>query len=254
MQSRNEKEISECEVQIVYEDADVLAVNKPSGLAVHADGKTNEPTLADWILHTRPALAEVGERGRLPDGREFPRPGIVHRLDRQTSGIMVIAKNQKAFEFLKNEFKNRRVKKVYNAFVYGQLPEKQGTITLPIGKSRKNFPLWSAEKDARGTLREAITEYRVLASTPQFSFVEVSPKTGRTHQIRVHFKALRHPIVCDKLYAPNRPCELGFKRLALHALSLELALPSGIRIKLETPLPPDFEKAERALSQNNNLR
>ena len=145
--------------------------------------------------------------------------------------------------------RNRRVKKIYNAFVYGALPEKQGTINLPIGKSRKDFPLWSAERDARGTLREAVTEYRVLSSTPQFSFVEVSPKSGRTHQIRVHFKALRHPIVCDKLYAPNRPCALGFTRLALHALSLELSLPSGARIKLETPLPEDFEKAEKILTQ-----
>ena len=160
-----------------------------------------------------------------------------------------ISDASKAFEYLKNEFKNRRVKKIYNAFVYGALPEKQGTINLPIGKSRKDFPLWSAERDARGTLREAVTEYRVLSSTPQFSFVEVSPKSGRTHQIRVHFKALRHPIVCDKLYAPNRPCALGFTRLALHALSLELSLPSGARIKLETPLPEDFEKAEKILTQ-----
>ena len=233
--------------QVIFEDEDVLAVNKPSGLAVHADGKSSEPTLADWILHTRPALAEVGERGRLPDGREFARPGIVHRLDRQTSGIMVIAKNQKAFEFLKNEFKNRRIKKTYLAFVYGKLPEAQGTITLPIGKSRKDFPLWSAEKDARGTLREAVTEYLTLASTPEYSFVEVSPKTGRTHQIRVHFKALRHPIVCDKLYAPTRPCALGFTRLALHALSLELVLPSGARVKIETELPADFELAKQML-------
>jgi len=248
MSFQNGKEISANEPAVVYEDADVLAVNKPPGLAVHADGKTEEPTLADWILERSPSLASVGDANVTPYGVTLARPGIVHRLDRQTSGIMVIAKNQKAFEFLKNEFKNRRVKKTYRAFVYGKLPEAQGTITLPIGKSRKDFPLWSAEKDARGTLREAVTEYCALAETPQFSYVEVSPKTGRTHQIRVHCKALRHPIVCDPLYAPNRPCELGFTRLALHALSLELTLPSGARVKLETSLPDDFLRALELLS------
>ncbi|HEY4517469.1 MAG TPA: RluA family pseudouridine synthase [Candidatus Paceibacterota bacterium] len=235
--------------QVIFEDNDVLAVNKPSGLMVHSDGKTSEPTLVDWVLEQYPELAEVGEPGKLSDGREIARPGIVHRLDRDTSGIMVVAKNQKAFEFLKSEFKNRRIKKIYNAFVYGALPEKEGTIALPIGKSRKDFPRWSAEKDARGTLREAVTDYRVLLEKPEASFVEVSPKTGRTHQIRVHFKALRHPIICDDLYAPNRSPLLGFKRLALHALSLELTLPSGARIKLETPLPQDFEKAKQVLAK-----
>jgi len=246
-----EKEISEnnFNVAVVYEDDDVLLINKPSGLLVHADGKSNEPTLVDWVLSHYPALASVGERGRLSNGEEIVRPGIMHRIDRDTSGIMIIAKQQKAFEHLKSEFQNHRVKKIYHAFVYGKLPEREGTISLPIGKSRKHFPLWSAEQDARGTLREAQTHYLVLKETPECSYLEVSPHTGRTHQIRVHLKALRHPILCDVLYAPKRPCLLGFNRLALHALSLELTLLSGAFVKLETPLPDDFEEAKRELDK-----
>ncbi len=246
-QEENETSASNS-VEVVYEDADVLAVNKLSGLMVHADGKSESPTLSDWVLEHYPAMRGVGERAKLSNGKEIERHGIVHRLDRETGGILILAKHQRAFECLKEQFQTRQIKKTYNAFVYGVLSEKKGIINLPIGKSRTKFPLWSAERGARGVMREAETHYRVLVENKEFSFVEVSPKTGRTHQIRVHFKALQHPIVCDKLYAPKRPCALGFTRLALHALSLELTLPSGTRIKLETPLPPDFERAKEFLA------
>jgi 23S rRNA pseudouridine1911/1915/1917 synthase len=236
------------EVGVVYEDVDVVAINKPSGLMVHADGKAAWPTVADWVARYHPEMVDVGEPARI-GGKEIARPGIVHRIDRETSGILILAKTSEAYAYLKREFQERRVVKIYHAFVYGTLPEERGTIAFPIGKSRKNFPLWSAEKDARGNLRDAVTEYQVLEASPEVSYVEVWPKTGRTHQIRVHFKALRHPIVCDTLYAPGRPCLLGFERLALHALSLELTLRSGTRMKFETPLPPDFERAREILAK-----
>jgi len=253
MNSQIGNEILENSISIVYEDEDVLAVNKPSGLMTHPDGRNESRTLSDWAVEYSPEIRGVGEPLKLSNGSLIERHGIVHRLDRETSGIILLAKHQKAFEYLKIEFQERRIQKTYYAFVHGILPEPQGSITLPIGKSRSKFPLWSAERGARGMMRDAITAYRVIESSKEFSFVEVLPKTGRTHQIRVHFKAIQHPIVCDKLYAPKRPCALGFKRLALHALSLEFTLPSGVRVKLETAPPSDFLKARALLASGQTV-
>ncbi len=227
-------------MEIIYEDDDVLAINKPSGLVVHSDGRTEERTLADWVLENRPLMRDVGEPLVLHGGKEVQRPGVVHRLDRETSGVIVLAKNADSFSFFKEQFQNRSVKKRYSAFVYGKLKEKKGTITLPIGKSCSDFRLFSAEYGARGEMREAVTEYEMLEEGKQASFLDVFPKTGRTHQIRVHFKALGHPIVCDSRYATKRPCILGFKRLALHAHSIAIKTPSGVLVTLEAPLPEEF--------------
>lgn len=235
--------------EILFEDPHILAVNKPSGLVVHSDGKTEEPTLADWALRTYPALLGVGEPLVLIDGRVIDRPGIVHRLDRETSGVILLAKDQETFLWLKHEFQNRKITKIYNAFVYGPIKLEQGVIDRPIGKSRGDFRRWSAQPGARGELREALTEYTVLLGTPKYCFVEVRPKTGRTHQIRVHFKAIHHPVLCDTLYAPNNPRALGLQRLALHARALEVALPSGGSLKVEAPLPEDFKRALELLEK-----
>lgn len=238
------------DMEVLYEDPHVLVVNKPAGLVVHSDGRTQEPTLTQWALHYYPPLRGVGEPLVLSDGRVIDRPGIVHRLDRETSGVLVLAKDQETFLWLKHQFQNRDVEKVYNAFVYGVLKEPQGIIDRPIGKSRSDFRRWSAQPGARGELREAVTEYRVLAASRAFSFLEVVPKTGRTHQIRVHLKAVHHPVVCDTLYAPKQPCALGFGRLALHARELAVPLPSGQLKRIEAALPPDFEAALQALRAN----
>jgi 23S rRNA pseudouridine1911/1915/1917 synthase len=210
---------------------------------VHSDGRSREAVLTDWLLDKYPKLQDVGEPLRLSSGEIINRPGIVHRIDRETSGVLLIAKDQKSFFYLKSQFQNRLVLKTYNAFLYGAMKIGKGLINRPIGKSRKDFRLYSAQRGARGQLREAITEYLVLKKDKNFSFAEIYPKTGRTHQIRAHFKAIHHPIVCDKLYAPKHKCALGFTRLALHARSLSLALPSGCRIIVEAPLPEDFVKA-----------
>ena len=228
---------------IVYEDKDILVINKPAGLVVHLDGKTKERTLTAWILRHYPAISGVGEALTLSNGEVIERPGIVHRLDQETSGIMIIARNQGTFLMLKEQFQSRSLEKRYNAFVYGEFKEKNGVIDRSIGKSRSDFRRRSAQRGARGDLRSAVTEYRVLAGTKEASFMEVIPKTGRTHQIRVHFKAIHHAVVCDKLYAPKQDCILGFKRLALHARTLTLTLPSGERQMFEAPLPSDFENA-----------
>jgi 23S rRNA pseudouridine1911/1915/1917 synthase len=236
------------EVPIIYEDTDVVVVNKPAGIVVHGDGRTVEPTLVDWIKNRYPALEGVGEPMTLSNGSVIDRPGIVHRLDRETSGVLVVAKSAEAFAYLKEQFQGRHITKQYNAFVYGSLPQREGVIDLPIGKSRGDFRRWSAQQGTRGVLREAVTAYSVVREGTHASFIDVEPKTGRTHQIRVHFKAINHPVVCDQLYATGRPCLFGFERLALHARLLRLTLPGGVVLAAEAPLPDDFERALQELS------
>ncbi len=234
-------------IEIIYEDENIIAINKPTGLIIHSDGKTKEITLVDWILKKYPEIEDVGEPLVLNSGEVIKRSGIVHRLDRGTSGILVISKNQETFLYLKEQFQNRKIQKSYCAFVYGEMKSDEGVIDRPIGRSKKDFRMWSAQREARGKMREAITEYKVLQKRGGFSFVEVNPKTGRTHQIRVHFKAINYPVVCDKLYAPKRECALGFERLALHAYSIEFNLINGEKVKLEAELPEDFLFAKDSL-------
>ncbi|MDD5032811.1 MAG: RluA family pseudouridine synthase [Candidatus Pacebacteria bacterium] len=226
--------------EIIYEDENVLAINKPAGLLAHRAEKTKpeEKTLADWILENRPEISTVGDEPKL-------RPGLVHRLDRDTSGIMVIAKNQKSFEFLKKQFQEHEAKKNYTALVEGEVKEDSGEINLPIGRSAKNPSRRVASKKAVGKLRDSLTEYKTVkkffAGENKFTLLSVSPKTGRTHQIRVHLKAISRPVVCDKLYSKNPLCPFGLKRHFLHASSLEISLPDGGKIKLEADLPEDLK-------------
>ncbi len=233
------------ELSIIYEDANIVAVDKPAGVMTHPDGRNTEETASDWFASNYPDASEVGETQRLQDGTELRRPGVVHRLDRDTSGVLVFAKTAEAHAFLKDAFQNRLVKKTYTAFVYGVPKEKKGTIEFSIGRSRKDFRLRSAQPKAKGTLREAITRYEVKGEDAlgKHALLQVYPETGRTHQIRVHLKALHHPIVGDSLYAPNRSVDLGFQRLGLHASLLELPLQNGETLKLESPLPEDLAKA-----------
>lgn len=217
-------------ISIIYEDDDILAVNKPAGIVVHGDS----PNLVDLFVKNYPQIKNVGE--------DPERPGIVHRLDKDTSGILLVAKNQKAFEYLKEQFQNKKIKKRYIALVEGVVKKDKGIIDLAIGKSKKDFRKKLAGGKMIGKTREAITEYKVLERFNNFTLVEVFPKTGRTHQIRVHLKAIGHPVVCDKLYGPKTgACLFGLDRHFLHASSLEFKLPSGSVIKLEADLPEDLK-------------
>ena len=211
---------------ILYEDADVVAVAKPAGLLTHTDGKSGAATAEDWF------------KEKYPEGA-----GYVHRLDRDTSGVLVFAKTASAYEFLRKAFHDREARKTYLAFVYGVPKEKKGVIDFDIGRSRKDFRLRSAQPKARGRLREALTHYEVLGGTDGYALLRMSPETGRTHQIRVHLKAIHHPIVGDALYAPNRPAALGIARLALHAHTLDIPLPAGGRAHIIAPIPPDLAPA-----------
>ncbi|HCC05541.1 TPA: RluA family pseudouridine synthase [Patescibacteria group bacterium] len=231
------------EPDVLFEDDDILVVNKPPGLAVHEDGRTEERTLTDWVRAQYPHVVGVGEEMTLQNGKVIDRPGIVHRLDRNTSGVLLLAKNQTTFLFLKEQFKNREIKKLYHAFVWGEIREPHGTIDKPIGRSRKDFRLWSAGPSAGGRLREAVTRWTLLMSKNGFSYLALEPKTGRTHQIRVHLKAIGHPVVGDTRYAPEKGTALSFERLALHAHMISFIHPNGDRMEIEAPLPQDFKNA-----------
>lgn len=236
-------------IPIIFEDNNFVVINKPAGLVVHFDGKTKEPSVCDWVMEKYPEMKEVGEPLVLSNKKVVYRPGIVHRIDKETSGVLVLTKNQKSFEYLKNQFKNREIKKIYRAFVYGEMMEMEGIINRPIGRSKSDFRLWSAQRGARGKIREAITKYRVLNKNKKFSYIEIEPKTGRTHQIRTHFKAINYPIVCDKLYAPKQECGLGFGRVALHSFFIEFKNMEGVKVNASAPLPNDFIKAEKILAE-----
>ncbi len=235
---------------MLHEDKNLLILDKPSSFVVHSDGKTKELSVVDWLLEKYPEIKEVGEPWKTPDGKIIYRPGIVHRLDRETSGVLVVARTQESFLYLKNLFQTREISKIYHAFVYGEVKQDEGVIDRPIARSKKDFRMWSAQRGGRGVAREAVTNFKVLKRSKETSpalggasYLEVRPETGRTHQIRVHFKAINHPIVCDKLYAPKRAPILGFERLALHAKSIEFKSMDGTLIKAEAPLPSDFQRA-----------
>jgi 23S rRNA pseudouridine1911/1915/1917 synthase len=213
---------------ILYEDADVVAVAKPAGLITHSDGRTIEPTAEDWFTEKYPTVEAAG---------------YVHRLDRDTSGVLVFAKNLVAYEFLRKAFHDHEAKKTYLAFTYGVPSAKKGVIDFDIGRSRSDFRLRSAQPKAKGTLRASLTRYEVMGESGEYGLIKVMPETGRTHQIRVHLKAIHHPIIGDTLYAPNKPLALGITRLGLHAYSLDLPLPEGRRVTITAPIPDDLRPA-----------
>lgn len=241
------------EIKVLYEDSNILVVDKPSGILTCPDLKGKEPTVLDLFI------------------KKYPKLEIAHRLDKETSGVILLAKNQKAHEFLKNQFKNREIKKTYHAIVSGFVKNDHGVINKPIGRSPKDFRRRLSGRGARGEMREAVTEYKVLKrilllldkgevgkgseiqfTSPQpspckgegakFTYLEIKPKTGRTHQIRVHMKFLNHPVACDSLYNPGKPCPKGISRLALHAKSIEFKNLKGKIKKIESPIPKEFKE------------
>ena len=232
---------------IIYEDEDILALNKPAGIIVHGDGRTKEESVSAWLVSKYPEAKGVGEMIRLEGGDIIDRSGIVHRLDRDTSGVLLLARTQKGFEHLKSQFLKREIKKTYYAFVYGNMKEDHGTLAMPIGKSPSDFRKYSAGRGATGDMRDAVTYFRVLKKGEGFSLIEAKPKTGRTHQIRVHFQSLQRPVVCDKLYAASKPPMLGFKRLALHAREVVFKDMNDKEQIIKADFPEDFTEAFKTI-------
>jgi 23S rRNA pseudouridine1911/1915/1917 synthase len=225
-------------IEIVFENEDILALNKPAGILVHPVKKdSKEKTLIDWLILKYPKIKKVGE--------DSLRPGIVHRLDRETSGVIIIAKNNETFFYLKNLFKERRIKKCYLALVFGILKKKSGIIDEPIGVIKAGIKRVVKAKDMRN-LKTAITEYIVEETfetgKEKFSLLRVFPKTGRTNQIRVHLNSLGHSIVGDKIYASKKlkfPFET--KRMFLHSFYLEFSLKTGQALRLEADISKEFK-------------
>lgn len=228
------------EPEILYEDGFLIAFNKPAGLMVHHDTHTKKGTLSDWLLKERPELKGIGETMEDQKGETIERPGIVHRLDKDTSGVILVAKTQEAHAYLKNAFQHREVTKTYRAVVYGAPKEDTGIIDKPITRSTTDFRKRAVREKMEDGAREALTEYKVLKKGDEYSYIEVYPRTGRTHQIRVHLNALGNPVVCDPVYASRRACPKTLGRLALHAYKIELMLPNNTRLVVEAKEPEEF--------------
>jgi 23S rRNA pseudouridine1911/1915/1917 synthase len=218
---------------VIYEDADFVAINKPPQLTVHKTSADDpQTTLADLAVERWPEMKGIGE--------DPLRPGIVHRLDRDTSGIMLLAKTQKAFDYLKGRFQEHAVKKTYLALVHGSPRESSGTIDAPV--ARIGAKTTTQTKGTRDLVeRSAVTDYRTRTRYRGYTLLECMPRTGRTHQIRAHLKAINCPIAGDPLYAKGKPAPGNLARPFLHAWKLELTSPSGTALALEADLPSDLQ-------------
>lgn len=230
------------EPNIIYIHDNFAVVNKPPGISMHGGNRIAGPTLADWIVRRFPETRHVGDDPSM-------RPGIVHRLDKDTSGVVVVARTQHTFEYLKHLFKNRRVEKIYLALVAGRVAKKSGIIDLKIGRLVKNPAIRGTERQRIKNEREARTEYRVLEYLPGFTLIEVTPKTGRMHQIRVHFSALGNPVAGDRMYGKNVMPPMGLHRQFLHASSISFSYPEGKRWRFEASLPDDLAAVLAGLRQ-----
>lgn len=226
------------EIEIVYEDNDLIVLNKPSGLLTHpVNRQDTSESVVSWLMGRYPEIAAVNDTYGQSVGQWVDlRPGIVHRLDKETSGLIVAAKNQVAFDYLKNLFKDRQVKKTYLALAWGHFKEKRGVIESPLGKLQgKQTTKIHGKHDLQE--KTAITEFKVIKEYDEYSLVEIFPKTGRMHQIRIHLQSIGHPLVCDPLYGSKNICPPGLGRLFLHAQKLQFVSPSGQALTLEAGLP-----------------
>ena len=243
------------QLEPIYEDNDILVIDKPTGIVVFPEGQTTEDTLIDALLIKYPQLKNAGEA---------PRYGIVHRLDKDTSGILLVAKTNEALIFFQKQFKNRTVEKKYLTLVVGSIKEDNGAIETLIGRApgdkRKQKAYLPNEPGSEGK-REAITKYKVLSryaisgearqNSTDYTLLEVKIETGRRHQIRCHLSYIHHPIAGDKMYGfKNQPTPEGLTRQFLHAAYLKIQLPDGEIKEFESGLPEDLKKIINNLKIN----
>ncbi|MBI3627139.1 MAG: RluA family pseudouridine synthase [Candidatus Sungbacteria bacterium] len=252
------------EPHIIYQDNDLIVINKPAGMPVHEAKHSDDYSLCDWLLRRFPEIKDVGDKRpeNMPpvaSGVEPYRPGIVHRLDKQTSGVMVIARNQASFLKLKELFKSRRVEKTYTALVCGRLKKSRGEIKTAIGRLIKTPMKMAVQRDeprlgkaGRGMkkkkirlVKEASTEYKVLKEFAKTSLLEVHPRTGRMHQIRLHLASIGHPVAGDTVYGGKKVCHHDLGRQFLHASMISFTLHDGERLMFEADLPQKLQTVLR---------
>lgn len=224
-----ELKAQEIPIEIVYEDKDIIVVNKPKGMVVHPANGNPDGTLVNAVMAIcKDSLSGIG--GEI-------RPGIVHRLDKDTSGVIVVAKNDKAHINMSEQIKNHEVEKTYIALVKGFVKEEEATINMPIGRSTKDRKKMAVNKNGKN----AVTHFKVLKRFKNYTLLEVKIETGRTHQIRVHLSEIGYPVVGDTVYS-NGKNEWGIKGQCLHAKSLKFKHPiTGKEMFIEAPLPEYFE-------------
>ena len=229
---KTQEKATAVDLDIVYETEDLLVINKPAGLVVHPAPGYVGPTLAQGLLQKYSGIHIVGD--------DEVRPGIVHRLDKDTSGVILVAKTQKMFEHLKDAFATRKIKKEYIALVVGHVPDHHGFISTAIGKHPRDF----RKKTVQSPIdpKEAVTEYTVIeylkSDIDEYTLLRVKLHTGRTHQIRVHFASLGFPLAGDTLY--GKKTAPGLSRQFLHAEKIEVQLPDASWIEAHAPLPKDL--------------
>ena len=228
------------EPEILYEDENLLVINKPSGIIVHPTvNNITKPSIASWFLQKYPFVLDVGE--------DKLRPGIVHRLDKETSGVLILAKNNLVFDYLKNLFKARKIKKKYIALVRGEIKRQQGTIDLPLIRSKKS-PIKRKVVIKKDKGKSALTNYKVLKRYQGYTLLEICPETGRTHQIRVHLASIGFPVTGDKIYGKlKKPDGLNLSRHFLHAQEISFVSFNGKPFKIQSPLPKDLKKTLQQL-------
>jgi len=237
----------EIKLNIIYEDNDVIAIDKPAGLAVHPrQDKRGRPlltetsnTLVSGLLARYPLLKNIGDAPQI-------RPGIVHRLDKDTSGVIIIVKNQKSFDWLKKQFKERKVEKKYLALVEGTVKNDAGEIALALARAKSD----PTRQKIAAEGKTALTRYRVLQRFKNQTLLEVKPQTGRLHQIRVHLKWLGYPITGDQKYGAKKQMPLkDLSRQFLHAAELQITLPNGQKKVFQSPLSLDLKQVLQKLEK-----
>jgi len=236
------------EIKVIYQDKHLLVAEKPSGISVFPEGEEKGKTFIDDLVESFPELKEVGE---------WPRYGIVHRLDKETSGVILIAKNSRTLAFLQEQFQNGEVTKEYIALCTGNLSEKKGTIETFMARSPKDrrkqkaHPLYDLK--IKGIARKAVTDYEALQKIGNYTLIKAIPRTGRKHQIRCHMAYLHHPIAGDGLYGfrDHIPPE-GLKRQFLHAERLTVRMPDGEMRSFYSELPDDLKKILDNLQKNDH--
>lgn len=241
-------------IKIVYEDDDLLVINKPAGVVVNRAESVKTETIQDWAEKTLNLKLQISKVEEKPDFDK--RAGIVHRIDKETSGLLIIAKNAKSFVNLQKQFKDRVVHKKYTALVHGKVAPDSGEINAPVGRlpwNRERFGVFAGGREAKSEYKaENYYQKKEKGKTEYFTLARVFPKTGRTHQIRVHLKYIGHPIVADEFYSGRKTARrdrMWCPRLFLHASCLQFLQPtSGKSLEVRSELPEDLQKVIERLN------